>query len=188
MAHAAGAPDLHVERLVIGLDRLADRLAEHVAAPARGNRILHDVDGEWNHRAWPGLRLAAHQAHRHRQAVVDLHPVDDGEIEIILDHGLRDMRRELRMADHLGHRTRAPALVGYRKLGRGADRKGRDDIEAEGVGVIVVDEENHVRLVILQPLLGEVVALEDRLPIRLGGLAEVERGADGRNVRGVDAR
>ena len=34
MAHAAGAPDLHIERFVIAFDRLADRLAEHEAAPA----------------------------------------------------------------------------------------------------------------------------------------------------------
>src|SRR5690349_6230690 len=32
MAHATGAPDLHVERLIIGLDRLADRLPQHEAA------------------------------------------------------------------------------------------------------------------------------------------------------------
>src|SRR5262245_49240333 len=36
MAHAAGTPDLHVERLVIGFDRLADRTAEHEATPSRG--------------------------------------------------------------------------------------------------------------------------------------------------------
>src|SRR5664279_2722009 len=58
VAHAAGAPDLHVERLFIGLDRLADRLAQHEAAAPRGRRILHDVDRERDHRARPGLRLA----------------------------------------------------------------------------------------------------------------------------------
>jgi hypothetical protein len=35
VAHAAGAPDLHVERLVDSFDRLADRLAEHVNSAAR---------------------------------------------------------------------------------------------------------------------------------------------------------
>ena len=92
------------------------------------------------------------------------------------------------MADHLGHRTRTPALVRNREFGRGAYRKRRNDVEAEGVGVIVVDEEDDVRLLILQPLLGEVIALEDLLPIGLGGLAEVERGTDRGYVRGVDAR
>src|SRR5450756_2821205 len=116
VAHAAGAPDLDVERLVVGLDGLADRLAEHEAAPPGGRRVLHDVDGKRDHRAWPGLRLAAHQAHRHREAVVDVHLVDDGEIEIVLDHRLGDVAGELGMADHLGHRARAPALVGHREF------------------------------------------------------------------------
>src|SRR5450759_295679 len=188
VAHAAGAPDLHVERFVVGLDGLADRLAEHVAAPARGRRILHDIDRERNHRARPRLRLAAHQAQRHGEAVVDVHLVDDGQIEIVLDHRLRDVRRELRMANHLGHRTRTPALVGRREFGRGADREGRNHLEAERVGVVVVDEKDDGRLVILQPLPGEIVTLEDRLPVRLGGLAKVDRRADGRHVRSVDAR
>jgi hypothetical protein len=151
-------------------------------------RVLHHVDGKRDHRAGPRLRLAAHQAHRHREAVVDIHLVDDGEIEIVLDHRLRDVARQLRMADQLGHRARAPALVGDREFGRGADRKGRDDIEAEGVGVIVVDQENDVRLLVLHPLLGEFVTAEDLLPVGLAGLAEVERRAHGRNMRGINAR
>src|SRR5262245_54660470 len=172
MAHAAGAPDLHVERLVIGLDRLADRLPQHEAAPARRRRILHDIDRERDDRAWPGLRLAEHQAERHGQAVVDVHLVDDGEIEIILDHRLRDMRGELGMTDHLRHRARSPTLVGRVEFGGRADREGRDEIEAEGGGVIVEHKKDHVWLLLLLPLLGEVVALEHRLPIGLGGLAE----------------
>src|ERR1700752_548800 len=44
VAHAAGAPNLHVKRLVIGLDGLADRLPQHEAAPSRRRRILHHVD------------------------------------------------------------------------------------------------------------------------------------------------
>src|SRR5262245_26975821 len=58
--HAAGTPDLHVERLVIGFDRLADRLAQHEAAAARRRRILHNVDRKRNHRARPFLWLAEH--------------------------------------------------------------------------------------------------------------------------------
>src|SRR5215475_292743 len=34
VTHAPGSPDLHIERLVVGFDSLADRLAQHKAAPA----------------------------------------------------------------------------------------------------------------------------------------------------------
>ena len=71
--------------------------------------------------------------------------------------------------------------------GRGADRERRDHVEAERGGVIVVDEKDDVGLVILQPLLGIFVAREDRLPVWLGRLAEVERRADRGHMRGVDA-
>ena len=184
MAHPAGTPDLNIERLVEGVDRLADRLAEHVATPARGRRILHDVDRKRDHRTWPCLRLAAHQAQRHRQAVVDVHLVDDREIEVVLDHRLRNMSGELRMADYFRHGARAPTLVGRREFRCGADCKRRDYVEAECVGMIVVDEKDDVRLVILQPLLGIFVALEDPLPIWLGRLAVVERRADRGHMRG----
>src|SRR5579863_1060434 len=187
VAHAAGTPDLHIERFFVGFDSLADRFAEHEAAPARWRRVLHHIDRERDHRARPCFRLAAHQAERHRQTVVDVHLVDDGQIKIVLDHRLRDMGGELRVTDHLGYRARAPALVGHRELRRGADREGRDEIQAERVGVIVIDQKDDVRLLVLQPLLGEFVALEDRLPIGLGGLAEIDRRADRRHMGSVDA-
>src|SRR5690348_10523820 len=187
MAHAAGAPDLNVERLVKTVDGLADRLAEHVAAAARGRRVLHDVDREWDHRTRPCLWLAAHQAQRHGQAMIDVHLVDDGKIEIVLNYRLRDVSGELRMADDFRHRAGTPTFIRRGEFRRGADRKGRNDVEAERVGMIVIDQKNDVRLVIPQPLLGIFVALEHRLPIWLGSLAEVERRADRGYMRGVDA-
>jgi hypothetical protein len=53
--------------------------------------------------------------------------------------------------------------------------------------VIVEHQEDHIGLLLPLPLLGEVIALEDRLPIGLGGLAKVERSADSRHMRGVNA-
>src|SRR3954447_25449367 len=187
MAHATGTPDLNVERLVKCLHGLADGFTEHVATPGRGRRVLHDIDRKRDHRTWPRLRLTAHQAQRHRQAMVDIHLVDDGEIEVVLDHRLRNMSGKFRMADYFRHRARAPTFVGRHEFRRGADRKRRDYVEAECVGMIIVDQKNDVRLVILQPLLGIFVALEDPLPIWLARLAEVERRADRGDVRGVDA-
>src|SRR6185369_12313051 len=178
VAHSAGTPDLNVERFVVSLNSLSDCLAEHVATPPGGRRVLHDVHRKRDHWTRPRLWLAAHQAQWHGQAMVDIHLVNDGKIEVVLDHRLRDVRGELRMADHFRDWTRTPTLVGGREFGRRADRESWDYIEAECVGVVVIDQENGVRLLILQPLLGELVSLEDRLPIRLGALSQVERGAD----------
>src|SRR4051812_48856105 len=91
------------------------------------------------------------------------------------------------MADYLRHGARAPTLVGRHELGGGSQCKRWNHLEAERGRVVVEDEEDHVRLLIFQPLLREVVAFEYRLPIWLGGLAEVERRADRRHVGGVDA-
>ena len=42
--HAARAADHHPLAALVRLDRPADGLAQPVAAPARGRRVLHDVD------------------------------------------------------------------------------------------------------------------------------------------------
>ncbi len=174
VAHAAGAPDLHLQIGVERIDGAADRLAELVAAIARRRRVLHDVDRERNHLARPRLRLAEHQRQRHGEAVIDVHPIDDREVEIGLDHRLRDVLGELRMPLDDRHRPRAPAFVGRLELLRAADRERRNDVEAERRRVIVVDEEDDVGRVLRHPALRELVALEQRRPVRLGRLAQVD--------------
>ena len=52
------------------------------------------------------------------------------------------------------HRARAPAFVGRRKLGGAAEREGRDHLERERRGVIVVDHDDDVGLGLRHPLLG----------------------------------
>src|SRR5688572_11154276 len=91
------------------------------------------------------------------------------------------------MSLHLGHRARTPALVRGCEACGAADRKGRNDLEAECARVIVVNEQDHVGGVGSHPPPGEFVALEDRRPVRLVELAEIERGADRRDVRGRNA-
>ena len=150
-------------------------------------RILHDVDRERDHLARPRVRLAEHERQRHRQPVIDVHPVDDRHVELIEDRRLRDVPRELRMALHVGHRARSPAFVGGVEHVGAADGERRDHFERERRSVIVVDQHDDVRHVVGDPALAELVALEHRLPVRLRGLAEVDRGADGRDVRGCDA-
>ena len=132
-------------------------------------------------------RLPAHQTQGHGQAMVDIHLVDDGQVEIVLDHRLRDMRRQFGMTDHGGHWPRTPAFVGRRVTGSGADRKGRDHVQTESCCMVVVDQEDHVGSVVGHPLLGDLVAFEQRLPVSLVVFPQVKRCAYRGDMRGEDA-
>jgi hypothetical protein len=56
--------------------------------------------------------------------VVHVHLVHDGHVEIVEDQALGDVPGEVRVADHVGHRARAPALVGRLEAFRAADGEG----------------------------------------------------------------
>ena len=187
MRHAAGAEDHDAQILGIGFHRLAQGLAQIVAAPAGGRGILDDVDAQRDDRARPRLGLPEHEGHRHGKPVIDRHLVDDGEVEFVEDDRLGDVPGEIGMALHHRHRARAPALVGGRELFGAAQSEGRNDLERERRGVVVVDEDDHVRLGLFHPLLGRLVALEERLPIGIAHAVTVDRRADGRHMRGRDA-
>src|SRR5574337_1094114 len=186
MAHAAGAPDLDIEILGIAPDRIANRPAERETARSGGNGMLNDIDGEGDDLARPRVDLAEDAGERHREAMIDVDLVDHGEVEIPLDHFRGDMRGKLRIADHFRHRARAIALICWTEFRAGHDRESWDHLETKGGGVIVVDEEDHVRLLRLLPLLVEVVSGEDGLPVSLLGLAVVEGSADRGNVGGIE--
>src|ERR1700722_15097838 len=98
------------------------------------------------------------------------------------------MGREPRIALDYRYRSRPPALVRRRELLGTAEREGRDDLERERRGMIVVDQDHDVGRVVADPLLGEFVALEQRPPVRVLRLAVIERGADCRHMRGRQAR
>ena len=187
MTHSARAPHLHVEIIIERLDRGAQRLAELVAAIAGGRRVLHDVDRERNDPAGPRGGLPEHQRQRHRQAVVDVHLVDDRQVKIALDHRLRDVGRELGMSLDDRHRSRPPALVGGRKALGAADCERRDDIEAERRCVVVVDQQHYIGPAGGDPALGEIKSLEHLGPVRIARAAIVERRTDGGDMRGRDA-
>lgn len=68
--------------------------------------------------------------------MVHVHLVDDGQVEVILDHALRDVGSQLGVADDLGHRARPPALVGGLELGGAADRSG--SVVYIGTGTLIL--------------------------------------------------
>src|SRR5882762_5139527 len=83
--------------------------------------------------------------------------------------------------------ARPEAFVGDAVLVAHAQREGRIVIEEKSGGVIVEAEEQHVGLALGEPLRHRLVALEQRLPVRVILLALVESDADSRYVRGADA-
>ena len=187
VAHAAGAPDLHVEVLVVALDGTAQRPAQLQAAAPGRDGVLHDVDNQRDDRARPRVGLPEHDRQRHGAAVVDTHVVDEGQVEVLADDRVRDVRRQRRMPDHRRHRPGAPALVGRLVLWRHAEREGRHHLEAEGVGVIIEDQHHGIGRVGRHPFACGLIAGEQRRVVGLGGLVEVHGHADGGHVAGVDA-
>ena len=190
MTHAARAPDVDVDVLVVALDRLADRLAQVEAALATGHRVLHHIDRKRNHRARPSVldrvQLAAHQRQRHREAMVHVHLVDDGQVKVLLNDRLRNVRSQLGVTFNHRHRAWAPAFVGRLVLGSGADGKGGNQVRAESRGMVVEHQKNHVWFVVLHPLSREVIAREHGFPIVFLCLAQIHGRANGGHMRGVD--
>src|SRR5882762_10210930 len=83
--------------------------------------------------------------------------------------------------------ARPEAFVGDAVLVAHAQREGRVVVEEKSGGVIVEAEEQHVGLALGEPAGDRLVALEQRLPVRVVLLALVESDADSRYVRGADA-
>ena len=148
-----------------------------------GGGVHHHVDGKRDHRTRPFGRRPEHQVERHRETMVDLHLVDDGEVETVEDHRLGDVGSQRRMALDHRHRARAPAFVGGRKFRRAAECEGRDQVHRKRRGMVVIDFDDDVRLGGRHPRLGSFEAGKHPLPVRLLGLLVVDRGADGRHVR-----
>src|SRR5215470_9093881 len=182
VAHAAGTPDVNRNVLGEALHGPADRLAQTVAAVAGRGRVLHDVDGERDdpHRPLPGL--AVDQGQRHGEAVVDVELVQQGEVELVEDERLREVRGQVGMTADDRHGAGPVALVRRRELVGAAERERGDDLRCERGHVVVVDEDHHIGEIRRRPRLSPVVPGEQRLPVRLLRLAEIDRGTDGRDV------
>jgi len=114
--------------------------------------------------------------------VIDVHAVDYREVEVLLNHRLGDVTGELGVAAHHRHRPGAPALIRRGELLGTADGESGHDIEAEGAGVIVVEEQDDVGLLLGDPTTREVVAGKHRRPVGVLRLAVIERRADRRHV------
>ncbi len=158
--------------------------AELEAPRSRGDGVLDDVHVERDDPARPFGDVAEHQRQRHGQTVIDRHLVDQGEVEVVSDQRVSDVRREFGVALDTWDGTRPVPFVRRRVRRPGAEHEGRDERQVERCRMVVVDQEDDIGHVVPLILLGELVALEDRPPIGLLGLVVVHRRTDGRNVRG----
>jgi hypothetical protein len=131
--------------------------------------------------------LTEDQAERHRQAVIDVHLVDDGHVEFVEDAALRDVPGEIGVALDHRHRARPPAFIGRPELLGASDREGRDDAHVECRGVVVINQYDDVGLLLLLESLHPIIAIEHGLPVDVARLAVVESGADGGDVAGRNA-
>ncbi len=86
--------------------------------------------------------------------MIDVHLIDDGQIELIENNGLGYVRREFRMTRHDRHRPRAPALIGRRILIGTPQSERRDDIHRERRRMIIEHDEGDIGLELRDPLFG----------------------------------
>ena len=131
MAHTAGAPDLNIEVFIETVDRAAQCLAQVVATLAGWRRIHNHIDSQWDYLARPLFRLPEHQRQWDSQTVVNIHLVDNRQVEIVLNNRLHDVPGKIGAALNLGHWASAPAFVGRFEIFAATDGKRRNHIQTE---------------------------------------------------------
>ena len=185
--HPAGAINHDAEFAGKCFDGLGDGLTQLETTGAGRRRILHDVDADRDHLEGPRRRLSAGDRQGHGEPVIHRHFIGDGHVEFVEYERLRQVPREFGMALNRWNRPRTETLVRDGKSIRHSDQKGRNDVQRKGVGMIVVDDDGNVRRQFGEPLAGWLIAFEQRVPVRRGGLTLVHRDPDGRNVRTRDS-
>ena len=67
---------------------------------------------------------------------------------------------------------------------RRADGEGRDQLQRKRRGVVIIDQDDHIRLFRLLPVAGELEAVKQGLPVGILILVRIHGPADGGNMRG----
>ena len=102
--------------------------------------------------------------------MINLHLVDDGQVELIENNGLGDVGGERGMAFDDRHGTPPPALICWREFLGAAQRKRRNEVHRERGCVVVIDDDCDVGLCARHPFLGLFKAREDPFPVGFLGL------------------
>jgi hypothetical protein len=116
------------------------------------------------------------------KTVVEALGLKEGEVALVRDEPVRDVLRERGMSLDGRKRPRSAAFVRHGKRIREAQREVRIVVEEKRSDVIVVDVEQHVRLLLLEPRTHRGEALEYRSPDGIVGRLRVDRVSDRRRV------
>lgn len=119
--------------------------------------------------------------------MVDRLVLKDGQIEFVVDQAFGDMRLQLHIAADRRQIAQPCAFIGHWEALADAQGEGRVQVEEERRAMVVVEEHQHVCLLLGQPGSHRCVAVEQRLPQGILLFALVVGHPDGGNVRGSDA-
>ena len=108
--------------------------------------------------------------------------VSDGEVEFIQNQRLGDVPGEVRMSVNWRHGAGAPALVGDRKFFGAAQCKSGNQLQRKGGRMIVVDDNSHIWIKILYPLLRFFKSFKQWRPVVIGGFVLINRRAYRRDM------
>ena len=184
---AAGGHHRHLQVLRIALDGRADRLAQLVEAGGARHRELQHAALQRDDRHRPAVLVVVEQHRQRREAaVVEAPALEERHVELVGHQRLADVAGQRAVALDRGQLAEAAAFVGDLPLLAHAQHEGRVVVEEERRHVVVVDQEQHVRLLLLQPGLDRLIGFEDRLPDRVFLLLAVQREADGGGVGSGD--
>ena len=183
MAQAARRHDRDGNILRIAFDRGAQRLAERVAAFRAGNRELQHAHLQRHDRHRPAALVRQQDRQRREAAMIQRLVLEERHVELVGHQVIADVPGERPVALDRRQVARAAPLVRNRIFLADAQAEGGIMIEEEGCDVIVVDHEQRIGLLLVQPGADRGVSLEDRLPHRILALPAVERETDGRRVR-----
>jgi hypothetical protein len=119
--------------------------------------------------------------------VIERLVLEEGHVEFIGHQRRADVRSQRRMSLDRRQVARAAAFIRDVPFRSDAQRERRVVIEEEGRDVVVVDGEDHVRLLVRDPVGHRREVLEDRRPDGVVALVLVESKTDSGRVRGGDA-
>jgi DNA-binding transcriptional LysR family regulator len=119
--------------------------------------------------------------------MIECSVLEERHVELVGHQRIPDVRRELWMSLDRRQVSRTAAFIGNLPLGPHTQCECRVMVEEERRGVIVVDYQQHIRALLLEPYRQRCEVLKDRHPRRVVALFAIEREADSRRVRGGDA-
>lgn len=176
---AAGGDDRDFEIFGIAFDGPAQRLAKLAAAREDGNCSTPICSGTigTGQSVSCGIIIDSGEKQPWSNPVLE-----ERHVELVGDEAGPDMVRKAGMTLHRRQRAPPAAFIGDFVFVVDTKREGRIMIEEKRGDVVVIGDENNVRLFLGHPIVDRLVGVEDRLPDGVGCLFAVVREADDRRM------